>query len=223
MLVCAIPGIHYRYFQVARHKIRGPRRRVSHHKAIRLHRIQIVGRVQQGFAFFQARRFRLKIHCVCAKARSRGAEAQARSRGILKERQDDSFASQCRQFLEWVALDFLERFRLVENKSNFFCAERFDREQIAEAVVHIDSRKKLRRLSERGREPRPRLKFILLGEASQRKNFPLSALVDTVHKHNALFLIDLFQAYLNDLRFAGLHGAPNVLRLDGHLSMAAID
>ncbi len=155
VLVRAVPRVDHGDFQVAGDKIGGARRRMAHYKAIRLHRIEIVRSVEKSFTFLEAGSFSLKIHGVRAETRGGGAETQPRARGILEEGEGDGFTAKSGEFFERVALNFLKRFGLFENKCNFFCTEGFDREQITKAVVHICSRKKLRRISERGGVQRP--------------------------------------------------------------------
>src|SRR5271155_2417824 len=44
-----------------------------------------------------------------------------------------------------------------------------------------------------------------------------------VHQDHALFIVDLLQANFDDFGIAGLHGAADVLSLDGHFAMATVN
>src|SRR5262249_40418044 len=48
-------------------------------------------------------------------------------------------------------------------------------------------------------------------------------LADAINQDDALFVINLAEADLDDFGVAGLHCAAHVLRLDGHFAMAAIN
>src|ERR1700757_2700097 len=127
---------------------------MAHDKAIRLHGVQVVGRVEKRFTFFEARGFGLKIHGVRAKTRSGGAETQPRARGVFKKSQYNGFAPQRGKFFQGIALNLLERLGLIKNEGDFVRSERFERQQITEAGVHIYTHPKLGRISEREEEPR---------------------------------------------------------------------
>ena len=58
-----------------------------------------------------------------------------------KKRQRHGFAAQRGQFFQRMALDFLKGFGLVQQKNDFFGAERFDAQQVAEAIWHNASSK----------------------------------------------------------------------------------
>jgi len=61
----------------------------------------------------------------------------ARACGILKKCERDRFSAQRREFFQGMALDFLERFALIEKKSKFVRGERFKSQEIAETRRHI--------------------------------------------------------------------------------------
>ena len=149
MLVRAVARIDHRNFQVARDEIGRAGRGVAHHETIRLHRVQVVRRCRAAFRPFSGWSFRLQIHGIRAQPRSRRAETEARARGILEKCESHGFAAQRREFLQRMALNFLERFGLVEKKCDFVRAERFDGEQITKTIGHIYSQYELRRASER--------------------------------------------------------------------------
>ena len=113
---------------------------VAHDQAIGLHGVERVHGVEKGFAFFYAGGFRLEIHGVGTEPRGGGAEADARAGGIFEKSESDGFATKSSEFLERMALDFLERFALVEEKSQFIRGERFESEKVAEAVCHTVTR-----------------------------------------------------------------------------------
>ena len=85
MFVRAITGIDHRNFKISRDKICGARGAVAHHDAIGLHRIESVNGIQKRLAFFQAGRFGLQVHAVCAEARGCGGETDAGASGRLEE------------------------------------------------------------------------------------------------------------------------------------------
>src|SRR5213075_1879953 len=122
-----------------RHIVRRARRCVPHHQAIRLHGVQVERRIQQRLALLDARRFGLQIHRVRAQPRRRRSKADARARRIFEKRQRHGFSAQRRQLFQRVLLDFLERFALVEKKSEFVRRERFESEEIAKAVSQCPS------------------------------------------------------------------------------------
>src|SRR5215472_3133587 len=134
MLVRAVTCIDNRNVQVPRNVIGSSRSRVPHHQAIRLHCVQIECRVEERLALLDARSFGLQIHRVRAQAGRRRSKADARTRGILEKRERHGLAAQRCQLFQGMLLDFLERFALVEKKSEFVRRERFESEQIAEAV-----------------------------------------------------------------------------------------
>ncbi|OLB32187.1 MAG: hypothetical protein AUH13_04975 [Acidobacteria bacterium 13_2_20CM_58_27] len=134
MLMGAVARVDHRNIQVPRHVIGRPGRRVPHHQAIRLHGVQVERGVQQGFALLDTRRLGLEIHGVRAQPRRRGSKADARARRVFEKRQRHGLAAQRRQLFQRVFLDFLEWFALVEKKPKFVRRERFESEQIAEAV-----------------------------------------------------------------------------------------
>ena len=80
---------------------------------------------------------------VRAEAGSRGAKTDARACGIFKKRERDGFSAQRREFFQRMALDFLEGFALIEEKSKFVRGERFKSQEIAETRRHIWSGKNL--------------------------------------------------------------------------------
>ena len=90
---------------------------MAHHQAVRLHGVEILHRVQEGFAFFQTGSFRLQVHGVRTETRGGSAKADARARGIFEESKSNRFAAEGSQFFQGVALDFLERPALIEEKS----------------------------------------------------------------------------------------------------------
>jgi hypothetical protein len=65
--------------------------------------------------------------------RSRG-EADAGARRRFEEGQRNGFPAQRGEFFQRMALNFLERFRLIEEKYDFFGGKRFDAEHVAEAM-----------------------------------------------------------------------------------------
>src|SRR5215813_479954 len=99
-------------------------------------------------------------------------------------------------------LDFLERFALIEKKSEFVRRERFQSEQIAEAVSQCphSNHKSVR---------------ILKRKATQ--------LFHAVDQHHTLFFVDLPQAHLDDFRVASLDVPSNILGLDGHLTVPTVN
>src|SRR5579859_595156 len=137
MLVHAVAGVDDGNLEMAGDEIRGAGRRVAHDQAVRLHGVQRMNGIQEGLAFFQARGFRLQIQCIGAEARSCGAEADARARGIFKESQGDGFTAQGGEFLKRIPLNSLKILALVEKKTKLVRVERFERQHVAEAVVHI--------------------------------------------------------------------------------------
>ena len=136
MLVRAVAGVDHRNIQAARDEIRGARRCMTHHDAVGLHGVERADRVEQRFAFFQAGGFRLQIHRVGAEARGRRGEADARASGRLEESERHGLAAQRGQFFQGMALEFLKWLRLIEHENNLLGAERFDAEQMAQALRH---------------------------------------------------------------------------------------
>lgn len=106
---------------------------MSHYDTIRLHGVERSHGVEQRFALLQARRFGLQVHLVRAQPGSRRGKADSRSGGGLKKSQRHGFSAQRGEFLQRMPLDFLKRFGLVQEKCDFFGAERFDAEHVAEA------------------------------------------------------------------------------------------
>src|SRR6516225_2857319 len=59
--------------------------------------------------------------------------------------------------------------------------------------------------------------------AMRREQEIENKLVDAVDKDDALFLIDFDKSDLDDFRVAGLHRATDILCLDRHLAVAAVN
>ena len=134
---------------------------MPHHQAIRLHGVEIENRVEQRLPLFQAGGLRLQVHGVRAEARGGGPKADARARGSFEERQRHGLPAQRRQFFQRMLLNFLERLALVEKKAKFVRGERFEGQQIAEAVsqcpfsnVEPANSSKVSKSSPRGRPAR---------------------------------------------------------------------
>ena len=79
----------------------------------------------------------MQIHGVRAEARRSGAEAEARACGIFEKSEGNGFAAKHSKFFERMPLNFLEWFALIQEKGEFFRCERFQCEQVAEAVSQI--------------------------------------------------------------------------------------
>ncbi len=137
MLVSAVAGVDDGNVEMARHKIRGAGSSVAHDQAIGLHGVERVDGVEEGLTLFQARRFGLQVHRVCAQARGSSAKADACTGGVFKESESNGFASESGEFFKRMALDFLEGSALVEEKGEFVRGERFESQKVAEAVGHI--------------------------------------------------------------------------------------
>jgi len=147
--VGAVAGVDYGNFQMASHEIGRAGRGVAHHEAVGSHGVEVVGGVEERLAFFQAGGFGLKIHRVRAQARCGGGEAKACACGIFKEGESNCFAAQSGEFFEGVALNFLERFGLIENEGEFVRGERFKSQQIAKSIGQICTRLYARRSAPR--------------------------------------------------------------------------
>jgi hypothetical protein len=137
MFVRAVAGVDDGNVEMACDEIGSTGGCVTHDQAIGLHGVERLHGVEERLAFFHAGGFRLEIHRVGAEARGGGAEADARARGVLEERQSDSFAAESSEFFERIALNGLKRPALIEEKSEFVRGERFKRQEIAEAKRHI--------------------------------------------------------------------------------------
>ena len=120
----AVTRVDYGNFQVPCYEIGSAGRRMAHDEAVRAHGVEIVGGIEKGFPFFQAGSFGLKIHGIRAEARRGGRKTQSRAGGIFEECKSDGFAAEGGKFLKRVALDFLERYGLIQEKSDFFRGER---------------------------------------------------------------------------------------------------
>src|SRR5271165_733039 len=149
VLMGTVAGVDYRNFQMPGDEIGGAGGRVAHDEAIRAHGVEIVGGVEKGFALFQAGGFGLEIHGVRAETRGGGGEAEARARGVFKKGQGDGFAAKSRQFLEGMALNFLEGFGLIQKEGEFVRGERFESQEVAKTIGQIRTR-----LHARGSAPR---------------------------------------------------------------------
>src|SRR5215813_14120538 len=139
MFVCSVTCIHNRNIQVPRNVVWRAGSRVAYDKAIRPHRIQIECCVKKRLALFQARRFCLKIQRICAKTRSGRAKTDASARRIFKKCESNCFSAKRCKFFQRVTLNFLEWLALIEKKSKFVRAERFQSQKIAKTGRHISS------------------------------------------------------------------------------------
>ena len=86
-------------------------------------------------------------------------------------------------------LDFLERFALVEEKSQFVRVQRLKRKEVTKPMRHIFTQ--------------------IRSQPSILAAYNLS--VDAVHKHHSLFAVDLSQPHLDNFAVACLHHAPGKL------------
>ncbi len=102
----------------SRDEIGGAGTGVAHHDAVGLHRVERVHGIEKRFAFFQAGRFGLQVHAVCAEARCGGGETDSRARGRLKECERHTFSAQRGQFFQRMLLNFLKWFGLIQQKCN---------------------------------------------------------------------------------------------------------
>src|SRR5437763_2785540 len=137
MFMGAIAGVDDGNVEMAGDEIGGAARGVAHDQAIRLHGVEGVHGIEQRFAFFEARGLGLKIHGVRAEAGGGRAKADACARGSFEESQGYRLTAKGSELFQRMALNFLERFALVEEKSEFVRGERFEGEQVAKAVGHI--------------------------------------------------------------------------------------
>ena len=124
MFVSAVTGIDDGNFEMTRDEIGGTGGGMTHDEAVRLHGVEIVGGVQERFAFFEAGGFGLEIHGVGAEAGCGSGEAEAGARGIFEEGECNGFAAKGGELFQGMALDFLEGFGLIEEKSDFVRGER---------------------------------------------------------------------------------------------------
>src|SRR6266481_8739794 len=97
-------------------------------------------------------------------------------------------------------LNLLKGFALIEKKAEFVRRERFEGQQIAEAVSQCP-----------------------FSEGNVVIRTPIPKLFHSVHQNDPFFFVDLAQADFNDFRVAGLHASADVLGLDRHFAMAALD
>src|SRR6202521_6436211 len=134
MFVRAIARIDHGDVQMAGDEVRSPGSSVAHNQAVRLYCIQRVDRVEGGFSFFEAGGFGLEVHRVRAEPGGGRPKADARARGVFEKGQRNSFSAQGRQLFQRVPLNFLEWLALVEKEGEFVRGERFESEQVAEAV-----------------------------------------------------------------------------------------
>src|SRR5271154_4035011 len=124
MFVRAIAGVDHGNIKMTSDEVGGPRGSVTHNETIGLHGVKRLHCIEKRLAFFQAGSFGLQIHGVRAETGGRRAETDARARGIFEESERYCFATKSGEFFEGVALDFLERFALIEKKSEFVRVER---------------------------------------------------------------------------------------------------
>ena len=81
-----------------------------------------------------------------------------------------------------MALKFLERFGLIENKRNLFAGEVFDSEQVFQALQHF---------------------FPLVTVVSGLRE-DCQGSGNAIHEHDAFIAINFFQVYFHDFGVAGL-------------------
>src|ERR1700676_402698 len=140
MLVRSVAGVDHRNIQMPGDKVGSAGSGVAQDQTIRLHGIQRVHGVQQRLAFFQAGRFRLQVHGVRAKSRGGRAKAEARARGVLEKSQGNGLSAKGRKFFQRMALNFLKRFALIEEKCEFVRVERLQRQEVTKTVRHLFTR-----------------------------------------------------------------------------------
>src|SRR3981081_2456470 len=98
MFVGSIASVHNGNVEMARYKVRRTGSGVAHDQAIGLHGVEVEGRVEKRFPFFQAAGFRLQVHGRGAKARSGGPKHQASARGIFEESESNSLSAKDGEF-----------------------------------------------------------------------------------------------------------------------------
>ena len=98
MLVRAIARIEHGNFEALGDEFGRAGGSVANHDAVGAHGFDGADRVDQRFALFQARGFRLKRHRIGAESRGGGGEADARARGRLEKSDGDRLAAQSGQF-----------------------------------------------------------------------------------------------------------------------------
>src|ERR1700733_12668029 len=103
---------------------------MANHDTVGAHSFERPESVEERLALFEAGRFSLQIHSVRAQTSGCGCKADARTRGIFKKGQRDSLAAQRGQLFQRMAVKFLERFCLVENKRYLLAGEVFDSKQV---------------------------------------------------------------------------------------------
>ena len=116
MFVRAVAGVQHGNLQALGDEFGRAGRAVANHDAVGTHRFERANRVEQRFALLQAGGFGLQIHGIGAEAGGGGGEADARARGGLEKGHGDGLAAQRGQFLQRMALEFLEWLGLIENK-----------------------------------------------------------------------------------------------------------
>ncbi len=136
VLVRPVAGVDDGDIKMARDEIHSARSGVTHDETIRLHGVESVDGVEQGFAFFQAGDFSLEVHGVGAQTRGGRAKADARACGIFEECEGDGLAAEGGEFFQRVTLNFLERLALIEKKSELVRGKRLKGEKMAEVVRH---------------------------------------------------------------------------------------
>ena len=90
----AIAGVDDRDVEMAGDESRRARGGVAHDQAVGLHSVQILDRVEEGFAFFQAGSFGLEIHGVGTEAGRGGGEADARAGRVFEKGEGHRFATE---------------------------------------------------------------------------------------------------------------------------------
>src|SRR5689334_16005810 len=118
VLVEAVASIDYGHIHAGSDELGGARGTVAHDDCIGLHCKQRMDRIHQRFALFQAGGFGLEIHGVRAEARGGGGKTDPRARRGFEKEESDSLAPKRGEFLERMALEFLKRLRLIQQKGN---------------------------------------------------------------------------------------------------------
>src|SRR5579862_7587699 len=130
VLVGAVAGVEHGDFQALGDEFGGAGGGVADHDAVGAHGFEGADGVDQRFALFQAGGFGLQGHGVGAETGSGCGEADASAGGGFEEGDGDGLAAEGGEFFQRMALEFLERLGLVENKCNLFAGEVFRSEQM---------------------------------------------------------------------------------------------
>ena len=119
-------------------QVRRARLRMAHHEHVRVHRREIVDRVEQGFALGRGRGRDVEVDHVRRQALGGDFEGGAGAGRVLEEQVEHALAAKQRHLLYLAFGDADEGLRCVEDLEDHLARQALDGEQVLELAVFVE-------------------------------------------------------------------------------------